>query len=102
MQHLERILKDEVDVVHPITRLYGWAARQYMEVVYECEEERGHVTCTIIIEGREPVQVTAEKRGRASQEEARFAAAEKAIQLWDVRAADGIKDAQVCSLTQRL
>ncbi|KAG1732456.1 uncharacterized protein EDB91DRAFT_1152051 [Suillus paluster] len=93
MQQLERILKDEVDVVHPLTRLNIWAAREHKELTSVFEEERGHVTCTITMEGRDPVQATAEKRGRASQEEARFAAAEKAIQLWDVRATDGIKDA---------
>ncbi|KAG0708464.1 hypothetical protein DFH29DRAFT_892712 [Suillus ampliporus] len=93
MQQLERILKDDVDVVHPLTRLNIWASREHKELTSSFEEERGHVTCTITVEGREPVQATAEKRGRASQEEARFAAAEKAIQLWNVRATDGIKDA---------
>lgn len=92
MQQLERNLKDDVDVLHPLTRVHIWAARQQKELTSEFEEERGHVTCTITVEGREPVQATAEKRGRASQEEARFAAAEKAIQLWDIRANDGIKD----------
>lgn len=91
MQQLERNLKDDVDVLHPLTRVHIWAARQQKELTSEFEEERGHVTCTIAVEGREPVQATAEKRGRASQEEARFAAAEKAIQLWDIRANDGIK-----------
>ncbi|KAG2030530.1 hypothetical protein BDR03DRAFT_1034923 [Suillus americanus] len=93
MQQLERNLKDDVDVLHPLTRVHIWAARQQKELTSVFKEERGHVTCTITVEGREPVQATAEKRGRASQEEARFAAAEKAIQLWDVRANDGIKDA---------
>ncbi|KAG1882755.1 hypothetical protein F4604DRAFT_1921355 [Suillus subluteus] len=93
MQQLERNLKDDVDVLHPLTRVHIWAARQQKELTSVFEEERGHVTCTITVEGREPVKATAEKRGRASQEEARFAAAEKAIQLWDVRANDGIKDA---------
>ncbi|KAG1732444.1 uncharacterized protein EDB91DRAFT_674912 [Suillus paluster] len=93
MQHLERILKDEVDVLHPLSRLNVWASREYKKLTSAFEEERGHVTCTIAIEGREPVQATAEKRGRASKEEARFAAAEKAVQLWNVPATDGIKDA---------
>ncbi|KAG2047355.1 hypothetical protein BDR06DRAFT_95351 [Suillus hirtellus] len=93
MQQLERNLRDDVDVLHPLTRVYIWAARQQKELTSVFDEERGHVTCTITVEGRESVKATAEKRGRASQEEARFAAAEKAIQLWDIRANDGIKDA---------
>ncbi|OAX41416.1 P-loop containing nucleoside triphosphate hydrolase protein [Rhizopogon vinicolor AM-OR11-026] len=89
MQQLERILKDEVDVLHPITRLHIWAARAQKKVESEFKEEKAHVTCTITVEGREPVQATAEKRSRASREEARFAAAEKAIKLWDVKTTDG-------------
>lgn len=89
MQHLERILKDEVDVVHPITRLHIWAARAQEKIEFDFEEEKAHVTCTITVKGREPVKATAEKRSRASREEARFSAAEKAIKLWDVKITDG-------------
>lgn len=91
MQHLERILKDDVDVLHPITRLHNWAqvTLAQKKVEFEFEEEKAHVTCTITVEGREPVQATAEKRSRASREEAKFAAAEKAIKLWDISTTDG-------------
>ncbi|KAG0708450.1 hypothetical protein DFH29DRAFT_892575 [Suillus ampliporus] len=83
-----RILKVDVDVdiEHPLTRLNIWASREHEELTFSFEEERGRVICTITMEGRELVQATAEKRGRASQ-------GEKAMQLWEVRATDRIKDA---------
>jgi len=92
MQYLERILKDDVDVLDPVSRLHIWAASEKKEIGFDfdfdVEEENPHVTCIITVEGKEPVQATAEKRSRASREEARFSAAEKAIKLWDVRTFD--------------
>lgn len=85
LSHLDRIIRDDVDVLHPITRLAVWAARQHKEIKYENTAEKGLKVCTITVEGREPVSASAEKRGFASQEEARFAAAEKAISMWEVR-----------------
>lgn len=84
LNHLDRIIRDDVDVLHPVSRLSVWAARQQKPIEYEYTEERGLVICTISVEGREPVSAHAQKRGHASQEEARFAAAEKAIAVWEV------------------
>ena len=84
LSHLDRIIRDDVDVLHPVSRLSVWAARQKTKITYEYTEERGLKICTINVEGREAVSASAEKRGHASQEEARFAAAEKAISVWAV------------------
>ncbi|KAF8843847.1 P-loop containing nucleoside triphosphate hydrolase protein [Paxillus ammoniavirescens] len=81
---LERFVRDEVDVLHPVSRLSVWASRQQVKIEYNYKDEKGRVVCTISVEGREPVSAGAEKRGHASQEEARFAAAEKAIDVWAV------------------
>ncbi|KAH7885585.1 hypothetical protein F5I97DRAFT_2034434 [Phlebopus sp. FC_14] len=80
--YLERIVRDDVDVLHPVSRLSIWAAGKQPK--YDYTEERGCVICTITVEGCDPVSAEAEKRGHASEEEARFAAAEKAIALWGV------------------
>lgn len=84
LSHLDRIIRDGVDVLHPVSRLSVWASRQQKEITYEFTEGKGLKTCTISVEGREAVSASAEKRGHASQEEARFAAAEKAISVWEV------------------
>ncbi|KAF9222860.1 P-loop containing nucleoside triphosphate hydrolase protein [Gyrodon lividus] len=81
---LDRFVRDEVDVLHPVSRLSVWASRQQAKIEYEYKDEKGCVICTITVEGREPVSAEAEKRGHASQEEARFAAAEEAIAMWAV------------------
>lgn len=81
---LERIVRDRVDVLHPVSRLGIWASRQQHEVKYEYSEAKGKVGCTVTVGDREPLTVETEKRGHASKEEARFAVAEKAIALWDI------------------
>ena len=82
--YLERIVRDRVDVLHPVSRLGIWASRQQYEVDYKYSEGKGKVSCTVTVGDREPITVGAEKRGHASKEEARFAVAEKAIALWNV------------------
>jgi endoribonuclease Dicer len=84
LSHLDRIIRDNVDVLHPVSRLSVWASRQQKPITYEYTEEKGRVICTISVEGREAVNASAQKKGHASQEEARFAAAEKAISVWAV------------------
>ena len=83
-EYLERIVRDGVDVLHPVSRLGIWASRQQQEVEYKYSEEKGKVICTVTIGNREPVVAETEKRGHASKEEARFAVAEKAIALWGI------------------
>ncbi|KAI6147431.1 hypothetical protein BKA82DRAFT_4153541 [Pisolithus tinctorius] len=84
MDCLERVVREKVDVLHPVSRLGIWVSQQHKQINYEFKNEKGNVVCTIKVEGLESVQAEAEKRGRASQEEARFAAAEKAIAEWGV------------------
>lgn len=81
---LERIIRDNVDVLHPVSRVGIWASKQKKEVDYEFKEERGCVVCTLVVEGLEAIQAEAERRGNASREEARFAVAEKAMALWEI------------------
>lgn len=84
LSYLDRIIRDDVDVLHPVSRLSVWVSRRQKDIKYDYKEERGLVICSISVEGREAVSAHAQKRGHASREEARFAAAEKAISVWDV------------------
>ncbi|KZT67223.1 P-loop containing nucleoside triphosphate hydrolase protein [Daedalea quercina L-15889] len=82
MEVLERIImRDEMDVLHPISRLSIWTAQQVpqQKVKLEVEKTKGNVSCTVRINGEEIAKVTEKYHGRASQEEVRFAAAEQAI-----------------------
>ncbi|KAH9936593.1 P-loop containing nucleoside triphosphate hydrolase protein [Fomitopsis serialis] len=82
MDVLERIItRNEMDVLHPISRLSIWAAQQdpQQKVKLAVEKTKGNVSCAVILDGEELLKVTEVYRSRASQEEVRFAAAEQAI-----------------------
>ncbi|EPS97555.1 hypothetical protein FOMPIDRAFT_1166449 [Fomitopsis schrenkii] len=82
MDVLERIiLRDEMDVLHPISRLSIWVAQQVPQqsVKLEVEKTNGNVSCTVRIDGEAIATVEEVYRSRASQEQVRFAAAEQAI-----------------------
>lgn len=82
METMERIImRDEMDVRHPISQLLTWAARSkpQKEVTLDVEKSGKDVTCTVRIDEEEVSKVTQVYRGKASQEETRFAAAEQAL-----------------------
>lgn len=82
METLERvIMRNEMDVRHPITQLHIWGARvnPQRKVRLDVEKAKRNVTCTVSIDGEEVVKVTQVYRSRASQDEVRFAAAEQAL-----------------------
>ena len=76
---LERIINDDVDVLHPVSRLSMWASKHEKEIEYKFEKEKGRVTCVILVDGNEEVRVGELHTGRASQEEVKFTASEQAI-----------------------
>jgi endoribonuclease Dicer len=82
---LERIVRDDVSVLHPVSRLSTWAQKNGKEIEYEFIKERGNVVCVISVDGAEEVRETERYRGLVSQEEVKFAAAEKAIHLFKLR-----------------
>jgi dsRNA-specific ribonuclease len=90
---LERIVEDDVDVLHPVSRLSVWAARKSKVIEYKFEKEKDTITCLILLDGKEEYRVTDTYRGHASQNDAKFAAAEQAIKALHLRELD--EDAQV-------
>ena len=82
---LERIVHDDMDVLHPVSRLSMWASRNQKEIEYVFEHGKGNVSCAILVDGVEEVRETEKLRGNASKEEVKFAAAEKAISQFKLR-----------------
>ncbi|KAE9404030.1 P-loop containing nucleoside triphosphate hydrolase protein [Gymnopus androsaceus JB14] len=89
-QILERVVREDVDVLHPVSRLSLWASKQKPEakkITYDYRKEKGRVSCGILLDGveLEGSRVDDIERGKASQEEVRLAAAEEAIRKLKLR-----------------
>ncbi|THH18353.1 hypothetical protein EW146_g2613 [Bondarzewia mesenterica] len=92
LQVLERIVEKDVDVLHPVSRLMVWAAKNDEEVEFKIEKGGGVVRCTIYLNEVELVAVEDEWRGRVSQEDVRFAAAERAMAIMESNEVDEAMD----------
>ena len=114
---LERIVKDGVDVLHPVSRLSHWASKSKPQKMlkYHFEIADKKITCTIGMKDKPPkensekaetmVETTgeletiavgeAEYRGHGSKEEVKFAAAEQAIQYLKIREIRSLEDAKM-------
>jgi len=115
---LERIVADEVDVLHPVSRLAQWASKSKPQkmVKYHFEIADKRVTCTIGMRDKpdkdndekadvgsraidkelETIAVAeAEYRGHGSKEEVKFAAAEQSIQYLKIREIRSLEDAKM-------
>ncbi|KAJ3994224.1 hypothetical protein F5050DRAFT_1809806 [Lentinula boryana] len=102
-QVLERMVKEDLDVLHPVSRLSMWAATQavaasdlnsdpsteaiHKKVEYDFKKEKGRVSCAVLLDGveLEGSRVDEVYGGKASQEEVRLAAAEQAIKILRLR-----------------
>jgi endoribonuclease Dicer len=79
---LERIVDRDTDVQHPISRLYMWASKHHEKVKCSSHKRDGNmVSCSVLWDDYEIAKVEDEWRGRVSQEDVRFAAAEEAVAL---------------------
>ncbi|KAI0260638.1 hypothetical protein BC834DRAFT_831469 [Gloeopeniophorella convolvens] len=79
---LERIVTDEVDVRHPVSRLYLWASKHHQKVSCSVPKREGsRVSCSALWDNYEIARVEDEWRGRVSQEDVRFAVADQAVAL---------------------
>ncbi|ESK92116.1 rna helicase rnase [Moniliophthora roreri MCA 2997] len=85
MQILERIVREGIDVLHPVSRLSMWAAKKGKRIEYHSSREHGNVCCSILIDEEEVARVSANYHGNTSKEEVRLAAAEKAIKVLHLR-----------------
>jgi endoribonuclease Dicer len=115
---LKRIVEEEVDVLHPVSRLAHWAAKSRPQkiVKYRFEIAEKRITCTIGMRDKpdqaggekaetasadldkelETIAVAeAEYRGHGSNEEVKFEAAERAIQALEIREIRSLEDARM-------
>ncbi|THG98355.1 hypothetical protein EW026_g3818 [Hermanssonia centrifuga] len=78
---MERIVADEVDVLHPVSRLGIWASKPDNNLKLEIKMEKAddNISCIISIDGVEEFRDTQKFRGKTSYNEVRFTAAEGAI-----------------------
>jgi endoribonuclease Dicer len=90
LQVLERIIADNVDVLHPVSRLSFWAHKLDKDIKYDFEKEKGKITCIISVDGEEEIRVGELYRGRASRDEVKFMAAEQAIKKLKLRTGTAI------------
>lgn len=83
---LERIVRDDVEVKHPVSRLADWAAKQEKEtgieteVQYVIEQGNGRISCRVLVNEMEMACKDEVWRGKISRENVRFAAAEETIE----------------------
>ena len=115
---LERIVAEEVDVLHPVSRLSHWASKSKPQkiVKYRFEIAEKKITCSIGMKdkpdrvdgGKAEVKsavldeelttiavAEAEYRGHGSKEEVKFEAAERAIQELEILEVRSLEDAKM-------
>ncbi|KAF8814056.1 P-loop containing nucleoside triphosphate hydrolase protein [Phlegmacium glaucopus] len=85
MPILERVVSEDVDVLHPVSRLSLWAQKNDKTLEYIYIREGGKIACAIMVDEKEEVRVADLWRGKVSQEEVKYAAAEKAILAFNLR-----------------
>ena len=85
MPILERVVSEDVDVLHPVSRLSLWAQKNDKKIEYVYKREGGRINCVIMVDDKEEVRVADLWKGRMSQEEVKFAAAEQAIRAFKLR-----------------
>ena len=86
---IERIVSEDVDILHPVSRLDVWASKQGKKIEYEYEKVDDQVTCIVKLDGEEEHRFSDVYRGVASQNDAKFAAAEMVIRKLKLREQDG-------------
>jgi endoribonuclease Dicer len=84
-QILERIVEDNVDVLHPVSLVSLWASKHERDVEYEYPKEKGNISCIVKVDGEIIHEETTIYTGRVSKDEVRFAAAEATIQKLGLR-----------------
>ncbi|KAF7327726.1 hypothetical protein MKEN_00352200 [Mycena kentingensis (nom. inval.)] len=85
MALLERVVAEDVDVLHPVSRLHMWASKKHVEVDYIYAQADGNISCTIAVNGEPKEDTRAEDKylGRMTKLEVRLSAAHKANSVCD-------------------
>lgn len=94
---LRRVVSDDVDVRHPVSRVAIWASRHSHDEVskvpkYTFTRRSGLITCTLAVDDEVLATETGPYNGKASQEEMKFRAAEAAMRILVARDSDSPKE----------
>ena len=83
---MERIVTDDVDVLHPVSRLGIWTAKQVppKKMRIEMGKKDGNMSCTIFVDDGEVARVEEKFRGAMTRNDVRFAAADIAIRKLEI------------------
>ncbi|TFL02067.1 hypothetical protein BDV98DRAFT_566611 [Pterulicium gracile] len=73
---MRRIVDQSIDVQHPVSRLHIWATRVGKKIKYTYKQAEGIITCSILVDGVKKGEASGVYTGVASQNEAKFRAAE--------------------------
>ncbi|KZP21485.1 P-loop containing nucleoside triphosphate hydrolase protein [Athelia psychrophila] len=88
---LEHIVRDGVDVFHPVSRIFKWAQQtgkgEKNKVKFEVERNKpaNTISCALLIDEVEEYRVEMDYHGQASLNDAKFAVAEEAIRDLQLR-----------------
>lgn len=83
---LERIVAENVDVQHPVSRVSMWASQNKKVVKYEILKDQGQLWCIVKVDGEEKLRTFHPgRRGKVSEIEVRLQAAEAAVKQFQLR-----------------
>ncbi|KAI5895582.1 P-loop containing nucleoside triphosphate hydrolase protein [Schizophyllum commune H4-8] len=88
MRVLERVVDEDLDVLHPLSRLSVWAQQAHKELELISEKEKGKAVCRVLVDGEEIARDEDAYHGKVSLNEVKFTAAEKAVRVLKVREGD--------------
>ncbi|KAL1692718.1 hypothetical protein GGG16DRAFT_123829 [Schizophyllum commune] len=88
MRVLERVVDEDLDVLHPLSRLSVWAQQSHKELELISEKEKGKAVCRVLVDGEEIARDEDAYHGKVSLNEVKFTAAEKAVRILKVREGD--------------
>ncbi|KAF7312367.1 hypothetical protein MIND_00250000 [Mycena indigotica] len=96
MQVLERVVADDVDVLHPVSRLHEWASARHAKVDCEYVQTDDRISCVVTIDGEPKPETRAESwyAGKMSKHEVKLAASHKANKVckdWVIEDAESRK-----------
>ncbi|THH09756.1 hypothetical protein EW145_g1776 [Phellinidium pouzarii] len=76
---LERLMREDVDVTHPVTRVMEWAGKHQLveDLRYQMKRDRNRITCVLILGEEIIASVTKRYNGKASEDDVRFQASEE-------------------------
>lgn len=85
---LRRIVEEDVDVLHPVSRLHVWANKHNQKLEFVETRADGKVKSTVVLDEEPLVYEEDVERGHSSKTQVRFMAAEKAIRQLRLRELD--------------